>query len=245
MELEYAKWVPFCMGSRGSGHFFARPPHGGRGVIYFFKGGVPDRDGGWGWLILLRGDEEPLPPFALRPAPAPTGIFIIPVSHHSPMDMPRSRTAILFIACIALPLIVGVAGSVFTVGSIAGWYVGLNKPVFTPPAWVFAPAWTVLYILMGCALFFVVKEGTGTSLARQGLILFFAQLALNFGWSLVFFGTHAVAAALVVLLLLIVLIAATTLVFRRISVPAAWLLVPYLVWCCFAASLNAGILLLN
>jgi len=185
------------------------------------------------------------PLLTIRPPPAPIGIFIIPVSHHSAMDIPRSRTALLFIACIALPLIVGVESSVFTVGSIAGWYAGLNKPVFTPPAWVFAPAWTILYILMGCALFFVIKEWTGTPLARQGLLLFSAQLALNFGWSLVFFGMHAIAAALAVLLLLIALIAATALVFRRISAPAGWLLVPYFVWCCFAATLNAGILLLN
>ncbi|HVP96183.1 MAG TPA: TspO/MBR family protein [Methanoregula sp.] len=163
----------------------------------------------------------------------------------TPMDTSRSRTALLFIACITLPLIVGFAGSVFTSGSINGWYAGLTKPTFTPPAWVFAPAWTILYILMGSALFLVIQEGTGTPLARQGLLLFAAQLALNFGWSLVFFGMHAIAAALAVLLLLIILIAATALVFRRISAPAAWLLVPYLAWCCFAATLNAGIWMIN
>ncbi|MEN6397288.1 MAG: TspO/MBR family protein [Methanoregula sp.] len=161
------------------------------------------------------------------------------------MDTPRYRTALLFVFCIAVPLLVGVAGSFFTAGSIPGWYAGLNKPAFNPPAWVFAPAWTLLYILMGSALFLVLKEGTGKPLVRQGAILFTVQLALNFSWSIVFFGLHAIAAALAVLLLLIVLIAATMIVFRRISVPAAWLFVPYLAWCCFAALLNASIWMLN
>jgi len=161
------------------------------------------------------------------------------------MDTPRYRTSLLFVFCIALPLLVGITGSYFTYGSIPGWYAGLNKPAFNPPAWVFAPVWTVLYLLMGCALFLVLKEGTGKPLVRQGALLFLAQLALNFTWSIVFFGLHAVAAALVVLLLLIVIIATTALVFRRISVPAAWLFVPYLAWCCFAAVLNAQIWMLN
>jgi len=161
------------------------------------------------------------------------------------METRTLRTGLLFVLCLAIPLLVGFAGSVVTAGTIPGWYAGLANPVFSPPAWVFAPAWTVLYILMGASLFLVLKEGTGTPLVRQGTLLFFAQLALNLCWSLVFFGLHAVAAALAVLLVLIVLIAATALVFRRISVPAAWLLVPYLAWCCFAAALNAGIWLLN
>jgi len=161
------------------------------------------------------------------------------------MDSPRIRTTLLFVLCIAIPLLVGAAGSFFTAGSIPVWYAGLVKPFFTPPAWVFAPAWTVLYLLMGTALFLVVREGFSRPFVTQGVILFAAQLALNFAWSLVFFGMHAVAAALVVLLALIALIAATLVIFRRISAPAAWLLVPYLAWCCFAATLNAGILILN
>ncbi|WP_292370776.1 TspO/MBR family protein [Methanoregula sp. UBA64] len=161
------------------------------------------------------------------------------------MDSSRIRTALLFVLCIAIPLLVGAAGSFFTVGSIPVWYAGLVKPFFTPPAWIFAPAWTVLYLLMGAALFLVLREGLSRPVVTQGVILFAAQLALNFAWSVVFFGMHAVAAALAVLLLLIALIAATLVIFRRVSAPAAWLLVPYLAWCCFAATLNAGIWLLN
>jgi len=161
------------------------------------------------------------------------------------MDTPRSRTALLFVLCIAIPLIIGFIGTLFTYGSITGWYAGIIKPSFTPPSWVFAPAWTILYILMGAALFLVLRDGTGSPSETQGIVLFAAQLVFNLIWSVVFFGMHAVGFALAVLVLLIALIAATMVVFRRISVPAAWLLVPYLAWCCFAAILNAGILLLN
>ena len=161
------------------------------------------------------------------------------------MDISRYRTWFLPVLCIALPLIVGISGSFFTAGSIPGWYAGLTKPAINPPAWVFAPVWTLLYILMGLSLYLALREGTERAPVRQGAILFIAQLTLNLLWSIVFFGLHAIAAALILLLLLIVLIAATAISFRRISAPAAWLLVPYLVWCCLAALLNAQIWLLN
>jgi len=161
------------------------------------------------------------------------------------MDISRYRTWLLPVLCIALPLIVGGIGSYFTAGSIPGWYAGLTKPAINPPGWLFGPVWTILYILMGISLYLVLREGTERPPVRQGATLFIAQLALNLLWSIVFFGFHAIAAALVVLLLLIVLIAATAISFRRISAPAAWLLVPYIAWCCFAATLNAQIWLLN
>jgi Tryptophan-rich sensory protein (mitochondrial benzodiazepine receptor homolog) len=161
------------------------------------------------------------------------------------MDTLRLRTALLFVACIALPLIIGFVGTLFTYGSLTGWYTLLVKPSFTPPSWVFAPAWTVLYILMGISLFLVMKKGLGSSSLKPAIVLFAAQLVLNLAWSVVFFGMHSILAALAVLLALIVMIAATALVFRRISATATWLLIPYLVWCCFALTLNARILLLN
>jgi tryptophan-rich sensory protein len=161
------------------------------------------------------------------------------------MDTSRYRTWLLPVLCIALPLIIGGIGSFFTLGSIPGWYAGLNKPAINPPGWIFGPVWTLLYILMGISLYLVLREGTERPPVRQAVILFIAQLALNLLWSIVFFGLHAIAAALVVLLLLIVLIAATAISFRRISASAAWLLVPYLAWCCFAALLNAQIWWLN
>jgi len=161
------------------------------------------------------------------------------------MDTPRLRTALLLVICIAAPLIIGFVGTLFTYGGLNGWYALLAKPSFTPPAWVFAPAWTVLYILMGISLFLILKNGSGSPSLKPAIILFAAQLLINLAWSVAFFGMRAVGLALCLLLVLIALIAATMLFFRRISAPAAWLLVPYLAWCCFAAALNIGIWLLN
>ena len=161
------------------------------------------------------------------------------------MDTSRFRTALLFLICIATPLIIGLVGSLFTYGSLTGWYALLEKPSFTPPAWVFAPAWVVLYILMGASLFLVLEKGSVSARLQPAVILFAAQLMVNLAWTVAFFGMHAIGPALGILLVLIALIAATMIVFRRISAPAAWLLVPYLAWCCFAAALNTGVLLLN
>ena len=163
----------------------------------------------------------------------------------TPMETRTLRTGLLLAICIAIPLIIGSIGTLFTYGSLTGWYALLEKPVFTPPAWVFAPVWTCLYILMGISLFLVLREGTGSPHEKQGIVLFAAQLVTNLVWIIAFFGLRSLGFALGMLLLLIALIAATVLVFRRISVPAAWLLVPYLAWCCIAATLNAGLLLLN
>lgn len=176
---------------------------------------------------------------------SPTITFITRGFHPTPMDTPRLRTALIFVICIATPLIIGFVGTLFTYGSLTGWYALLEKPSFTPPAWIFAPTWTVLYILMGISLFLVLKNGSGSPSLKPAVVLFAAQLVLNLAWSVAFFGMRAISLALCVLLVLIALIAATMLVFRRISATAAWLLVPYQAWCCFAAVLNAGIWLLD
>lgn len=161
------------------------------------------------------------------------------------MELPRPRIIGMFLVFIAIPLLAGFAGAVITAANIPGWYAGLAKLPVTPPAWVFGPAWTVLYILMGISLFFFVREGARGGFCVRGVILFILQLILNVLWSFLFFGLHNPAAALAELVVLIVVIAATAWTFHRSSPTAAWLLVPYLAWCCFAVILNAGIVLLN
>ncbi len=161
------------------------------------------------------------------------------------MKLPAVRSWVLLIVCVAIPIAVGIIGSVFTITEIPGWYSGLQKPFFTPPGWVFGPAWTILYILMGLSLYLIVKDGLRTAPVRQGVILFAAQLLLNFAWSWIFFGRHAILLGLIDVLLLFVLVAATIWVFLRISRPAALLLVPYLCWVGFASLLNAMIWVLN
>jgi len=161
------------------------------------------------------------------------------------MNLPSVRSTSLLILCIAIPLAIGLIGSLFTLPEIAGWYAGLQKPSFTPPGWIFGPVWTLLYVLMGVSLWLVIKDGTGDRPAQHAVILFAVQLVANLGWSVLFFGLHVIAAAFLEILLLFALIAATTLAFRQINTAAGWLLVPYLCWTGFAALLTGIVWLLN
>lgn len=136
-------------------------------------------------------------------------------------------------------------GSAFTTGAIDSWYVTLNKPFFSPPNWVFGPVWTVLYLLMGIALYIVWISKTEKKTKRNGITFFFVQLALNSLWSILFFGLKSPVAALAGIILLWLAIFLTIKSFQKISKSAGWLLVPYIVWVSFAAILNLSIVLLN
>ena len=161
------------------------------------------------------------------------------------MQLPSARTAGLLILCIAIPLVIGFIGSIATLPAITGWYAGLNKPAFNPPGWLFGPVWTLLYILMGIALFLVVKNGVDTAPVRQAVLVFAAQLLANLAWSFLFFGMHSIILGLLDILLLFFLIVATMILFRRISPVAAYLLIPSICWVTFASLLNAMIGILN
>jgi tryptophan-rich sensory protein len=161
------------------------------------------------------------------------------------MQLPSARTAGLLILCIAIPLVIGFIGSIATLPAITGWYAGLNKPAFNPPGWLFGPVWTLLYILMGIALFLVVKNGVDTAPVRRAVLVFAAQLLANLAWSFLFFGMHSIILGLLDILLLFFLIVATMILFRRISPVAAYLLIPSICWVTFASLLNAMIGILN
>ena len=139
---------------------------------------------------------------------------------------------------------VGVLGSIFTIPSITAWYSHLNKPIFNPPNWIFGPVWTALYLLMGVSLFLVLEK----KLKKQKnflIVLFTVQLALNFLWSVIFFGWHLPMAALIEIVLLWVSIALLIIDFWKFSKTAALVLIPYLCWVSFASILNLFIALLN
>lgn len=142
---------------------------------------------------------------------------------------------------IVICLVVGGSGAAFPPGE---WYRQLAKPPFNPPAWVFGPVWTLLYILMGVSAWLVWLR-PGLPAARIPLLLFAAQMALNGAWSWIFFGGHQVGLALIDILLLWAAIAATLISFWRIRRPAAALLIPYLLWVSFATYLNAALWYLN
>ena len=124
------------------------------------------------------------------------------------------------------------------------WYQTLAKPSWMPPDWLFGPVWTALYVLMAVAAWVVWRRG-GATAARLPLGLFGLQLALNVGWSAIFFGLRLPGVAFAEILLLWLAIAATAVAFWRRSKLAAWLLAPYLAWTTFAAVLNASIWSLN
>jgi tryptophan-rich sensory protein len=135
------------------------------------------------------------------------------------------------------------AGSAVFV-SPGGWYAALAKPSWNPPAWVFGPAWSVLYLLMGVAAWLVWREG-GWQRQGRALGLFLAQWLLNALWTPLFFGLHRLGLAFAEIVLLWVAIAATLGAFWRARRAAGVLLVPYLAWVTFAAALNFTIWRMN
>lgn len=139
----------------------------------------------------------------------------------------------------------GIVGAFFTRRSISEWYVHINKPAFTPPSWVFAPAWLTLYTLMGIAAFLIWRKGVKTAGVRSALAVFLFQLILNSLWSVVFFGGRSISGGLVVIVFLWLAIVWTIKSFYAISKPAAALLIPYIAWVSFALVLNFALLLLN
>jgi translocator protein len=140
---------------------------------------------------------------------------------------------------------VGIIGGIASVTNIDGWYSNLQKPVFNPPNYIFGPIWTVLYLFMGIAAG-LVWSGTGEAkLKRKSLQLFGIQLALNFGWSFIFFGWHNPELALTEILVLLVTLGWTIKSFWKLNRQAAYLLIPYLIWVSFASVLNFFIVRLN
>lgn len=150
---------------------------------------------------------------------------------------------IRLLIALTLPQLVGAIGSLFTLPAIPSWYASLNKPNFTPPSWLFGPAWTLLYLLMGIALYLV--WGQKTKQAKTALKLFWLQLILNGLWSIVFFGLRSPLLAFIEIVALWVVLVFTTKKFYQLSQPAGLLLVPYLLWVSFAAVLNFAIVRLN
>lgn len=148
------------------------------------------------------------------------------------------------VVAIGLPLVIGLIGSLITTPAIPIWYAGLEKPAFNPPNWLFGPVWTLLYVLMGVALYLAWSQAQPKR-KKDALLWFGLQLALNLLWSVVFFGLQLPWLGVAVIALLFVAIIMTARAFWPISRPASYLLLPYAAWVAFATVLNASIALLN
>lgn len=159
--------------------------------------------------------------------------------------MQLNNTLKFIIAIVAVEL-AGIIGAVFTMPAIGGWYATLNRPVLNPPNWIFGPVWTTLYFLMGVAIWLIwANTAVNSKEKKKAFIIFALQLALNVLWSIIFFGWHNPGLAFFELILLWLSILWTIFVFYKISRPAAWLLLPYIIWVSFAGYLNCAIWLLN
>jgi len=145
---------------------------------------------------------------------------------------------------ILLALSAGFIGSFFTTPSISSWYAFINKPSFSPPNWLFAPVWTLLYILMSIAAFLIWQKRDNPK-AKQALRFYGTQLILNALWSIIFFGMHNPGLAFLEIIFLWSFILITLIKFYQINKIAGLLFIPYLLWVSFALILNLFVWMIN
>lgn len=156
---------------------------------------------------------------------------------------------------ISIPVAAGIIGAIFTFGSVSTWYQAIEKPWFTPPSWLFGPAWTMLYILMGISLFLVwekkktssskTTDQTPSSSKVAAYAAYGAQLTLNALWSILFFGMRSPQIAFAEIVVLLASISVTIALFSKLSKLASALMLPYAGWVTFASLLNLQVWLLN
>ena len=157
----------------------------------------------------------------------------------------RFKDVLKLVASVTICQLAGSVGSVFTVSAIPNWYAGLNKPLFSPPNWVFGPVWITLYLMLGVSLYLVWRRGLEEKKVKDAILVFEVQLLLNALWSIAFFGGKSPITGLIVIALLWCAILLNIRRFWSISKTAAALLGPYFLWVSFATILNLSILLLN
>ena len=158
----------------------------------------------------------------------------------------RSRTAwkLALVCVLAIELAGSLSGWLSNSGYGNGWFDELRKPGFMPPGWAFGVVWPILYALLGIALAVILAEPP-SGRRTLALGLFFVQLALNFAWSPIFFAAHDISLAKYVIFIMAALAGAAAGQFLRLRKVAGLLLIPYLAWLVFAASLNGAIERLN
>ena len=147
-----------------------------------------------------------------------------------------------FILFLFVTFTASLIGSVTTINFKEPWYSLLNKPAFNPPDWIFGPVWTTLYLMMTISiwLFWHTKNRDINT-----VYIYFIHLIFNTTWSIIFFVFHNILLALMVLIILVILIITLIIRFKRVNLLSTYLMIPYLLWCCFALILNMSLLILN
>lgn len=145
---------------------------------------------------------------------------------------------------VILCLFVEVIGSYWTRETVSIWYPKLLKPSWTPPDWVFGPVWSLLYIMIAVSGWLIFKAQSSPQ-RSTALRFYFVQLGLNFIWSFLFFSLRSPLLGLIDIVLLCLMVMLTIMNAWQVRRSAAFLLIPYLLWIIYAASVNAGVWLLN
>ena len=149
---------------------------------------------------------------------------------------------VTFILFLSITFSASLLGGLATINFKEPWYSLLNKPIFNPPDWIFAPVWTTLYLMMTVAvwIFWHTKNKNINT-----IYIYFIHLIFNTTWSVVFFVFQNMFLALIVLIILIALIINLILRFKRVNMISVYLMIPYLLWCCFALILNTSLVMIN
>ena len=162
----------------------------------------------------------------------------------------QKQSYLLFVSVLVCQLS-GIIAAYWTIPSLFTWYPNLQKPVFTPPNWVFAPVWTLLYLLMGISLYLIWRElylnkkKIDKSSISFALEIFAIQLLFNIWWPVIFFGLNAPFTGMAEMAILLILIIITIVSFLRINRVSAYLLIPYILWTVYALVINISIVILN
>ncbi|MFH0951487.1 MAG: TspO/MBR family protein [bacterium] len=157
----------------------------------------------------------------------------------------KFNQALLLVVALLFAQLAGWFGSIFNFVSLADWYPTLAKPGFMPPGWLLGPVWTALFLLMGYALFLILKGHWHKKQRNLAMLVFLVQWLLNISWSFIFFVWQNPLLALVEIIILWLAIMWNIIVFYRLNKTAAYYLLPYLLWVTFALVLNANIVVLN
>ena len=147
-----------------------------------------------------------------------------------------------FILFFVITYSASLIGGLATLNYKEPWYSLLNKPVFNPPDWIFAPVWTTLYLMMTISIWLYWHSKNKNI---NTIYIYFVQIFINTTWSIVFFVFHQILFSIFVLILLIILIIILIKKFSNVNLISSYLMIPYLLWCCFALILNLSIYLLN